>query len=116
MKYSNVTKQPRKKRKALYNASLHEKQKLTSVHLSKDLRTKEKKRSINARKGDKVKVLRGNHAKKEGKIARIDLKKTQVFIEGVTFRNTKGKEQLIGFQPSNLVIIELTERKVKKNG
>ncbi|MFH1779975.1 MAG: 50S ribosomal protein L24 [Candidatus Micrarchaeota archaeon] len=104
------TKQPRKKRKALYNLPLHKKQKLLTIHLSKQLKEAKKKRSMRAKKGDKVRVMRGNQKKKEAKIARVDVKKTKVFLEGLSIKTSRGKEQLISFHPSKLMLIELSSR------
>ena len=116
MKYEKrLTKQPRKKRLSLYNAPLHLRQKLVSAHLSKDLRAKEKKRSLPVRKGDKARVMRGRFKKREGKIVRVDLGRLCVFIEGVFQKKQGGKEILAPIQPSNVMIIELEKRK-EKNG
>ena len=70
--------QPRKQRKYRYNAPLHIKQKFVSTHLSKNLRDKYKKRNINLRKGDSVKVMRGQFKNKSGKVEEVNLKKTLV--------------------------------------
>ena len=71
------SKKPNKQRKYRINAPLHIKQKLASCHLSKELRKKYNKRNVTLRKGDKVKVICGSFKKHEGKVERIDLKKTR---------------------------------------
>lgn len=95
---------PRKQRKALYNAPMHKKQKLLGAHLSKELRAQLGKRSLPIRKGDEVKIMRGSSAGKTGKVAEIDLKKTKVFIEGMSRKTAKGNEAKKPFHPSNLMI------------
>ncbi len=100
MKSSN----PRKQRKALYNAPLHVRQKLVSAHLSKELRAQTGKRSLPVRKGDEIKIMRGSSTGKTGKVVEVDLKKTKVFIEGIVRKTAKGNEVKIGFEPSNLMI------------
>ena len=60
----NKSTQPRKQRKYIHNSPLHIKQKLAHVHLSADLRKKHGLRNVQIRKGDKVRVLRGQHTKK----------------------------------------------------
>ena len=111
MKYSSFTKQPRKQRKNLYNAPLHLKQKLVSVHLTKELRKAKKKRSLAVKKGDKVKIMRGKFRGKEGKVARVSLNKLTVFVEGILLKKQAGKEVMAALQPSNLMITELETRK-----
>ncbi len=111
MKFSKVSSQPSKKRKALFHAPLHLKQKLVSVHLGKELRKQMKKRSIAIRKGDKVLVLRGKYKKKEGNVSKVDLNNTRVFVEGITTKNQRGKEFPAALNPSHLVALQLVDRK-----
>ena len=75
------SKQPRKQRKYQYNAPLHIKHKFLGSHLSKELIKKHGKRSIPVRKGDTVKVLVGQYKGKSGKIEKVFVKKTRVWIE-----------------------------------
>ncbi len=100
-----VSKQPRKQRKALYEAPLHKRQKLVSAHLSKELREKFKKRSLPVRKGDEVKVLRGEFKGRTGKVVEVDLKKLKVYVDGITRKKSTGEEVKVPLHPSNLMII-----------
>lgn len=97
---------PRKQRKALYDAPLHRRQKLVGAHLSRELRAQLGKRSLQIRKGDEVKIMRGSNSGKTGKVAEVDLKKTKVFIEGMVRKTAKGNEAKMPFHPSNLLIIK----------
>jgi large subunit ribosomal protein L24 len=99
------SKKPRKQRKALYTAPLHKRRKLLSAHLSKELREKYKRRSLPIRKGDEVKVLRGEFKGKVGKVSKVDLKKLKVYVEGITRKRTVGTEVQVPIHPSNLMII-----------
>ena len=101
------SKKPRKQRKYRFNAPLHVKQRFVASHLSKDLKLKYKKRSVPVRKGDKVKILRGQFRGKSGKIERVDLKKTKVFITGIEVVKKDGTKTLYPVHPSNLVVLEL---------
>ncbi len=103
----NSSKQPRKQRKYRYNAPLHVRNKFMSVHLSKVLREKYKKRNLSLKKGDSVKVLRGGLKGKTGKVDRIDVKKTKVYITGMETTKKDGTKAFFPFQPSNLIITEL---------
>jgi len=108
-KFSNTWKrstQPRKQRKYRYNAPLHIRQKLIGVHLSKELRQKHKRRTAGLRKGDKVKVLRGQFKGKTGKVERIDLKKLKVYIMGIESVKKEGTKEYIPIEPSNLLVTE----------
>jgi large subunit ribosomal protein L24 len=101
------SKQPRKQRMYRYNAPLHIKQKFMHVHLSPELRKKYLIRNTQLKKGDKIKVMRGQFKKKEGRVERISLKKEQVFITGIEKIKKEGTKLLVAFQPSNLMITEL---------
>ena len=96
-----------KQRKYRFNAPLHIKQKLVHSHLSKDLRKKYGKRNMGVRKGDKVKIMRGQFKKHEGKVERLDLKKSLVFVSGADSTKKDGTKRLMPTHPSNLMITEL---------
>jgi large subunit ribosomal protein L24 len=97
----------KKQRKYRAKAPLHVKQKLAHAHLSKDLKTKHKKRSFSVRKGDKVRIMTGVFRKTEGKIESVDLKNNLVYVAGAEFTKRDGSKRQVGLNPSNLMIIEL---------
>ena len=103
------SKQARKQRKYRYNAPLHIRQKMISSNLSKELRKKYGRRNIELRKGDKVKVMRGEFKKKEGKIIDVDMKKLKVYVDTVQISKKDGSKINPPIDPSNLQIIELVE-------
>ena len=106
---------PADERKKRYNAPLHRKRKNLRVHVSKELKKKDiKKRSIIVKKGDKVKVMNGKHKGKEAKVARVNHRDAKVYLEGLAKRTARGREMAVAFQPSNLQLTALTERKNKK--
>jgi large subunit ribosomal protein L24 len=78
-----------------------------AVNLEKTLRKKFGKRSIVVRKGDKVKVVRGQWKKKQGKILRVDSKRERVYIEGITRKKMDGSNAEVPIRFSNLQITEL---------
>jgi len=100
--------QPRKQRKYRYNAPLNIQQKFMHVHLSPELRKKYLTRNTQLRTGDKIKILKGEFKKKEGKVERISLKKERVFITGIERIKKEGTKILVSFHPSNLMIMELS--------
>ena len=100
------SKQPRKQRKYRHKAPLHVRQKFVSAHLSEVLRGRFEKRSLPLRKGDEVKVMRGEDKGFKGKIERIDLKNSKVYVEGLNVKKVDGSEVLRPVEPSNLLITE----------
>ncbi|MBR9682325.1 MAG: 50S ribosomal protein L24 [Candidatus Aenigmarchaeota archaeon] len=95
---------PNKQRKARYQAPLHGKRKLLGAHLAKNLREQWNKRSITLRKGDEVKVMRGKFAGENGKISKIDLKRTKIYIDSIKRKKVSGEEVHIPLSPSNILI------------
>lgn len=99
--------QPRKQKKYIANAPLHLKRKYLSAPLSKELKKKYSRRSIRLRTGDKVRILRGQFKKKEGKIVEVIVKKTKVNIENIQSIKKDGSKAPFPMHPSNLMILEL---------
>ena len=99
--------QVRKQRKYRYNAPLHLRHKFLSAHLSKELRKKYGKRSIPIRTGDEVLIMRGNFAKKKGKVLSIDLKRNRVTVDGINRKKSDGTKVNVYFDTSNLLIQDL---------
>lgn len=100
------SKKPRKQRKRFYQAPLHQKHKFLSAHLSPSLRKKFNRRSLPVRKGDTVKVMRGDFKGLKGKVREVDTKKLKVFVKNITRRKVDGSETPVPFKPSNLMIVE----------
>lgn len=103
-----MTKQPRKQRKARYNAPLHERRHYVSVHLGKELKAKlvTKRRSLPVVKGDRVKVMRGKKKGFTGKVSRVDLSSCIIYVEGIVKAKARGTEVPIPVQPSNLLLLD----------
>ena len=108
--------QPRKQRKYRYRAPLHVRQHFMHSHLSPELRKKYGKRSAGLRKGDKVKVMRGRYKKQTGKIEHILLRRGVVYISGIQLSRKDGNKVFVPFQPSNLMITELSIEDKKRSG
>ncbi len=101
------SKRPNKQRKYAFNAPLHVKQNLLGAHLSTELRKKYTMRTATLRKGDKIKVLRGQYKKRTGKINKILIKGQKVYVEGIEILKRDGSKSLVPLHPSNLMIMEL---------
>lgn len=101
------SKQPRKQRRALYNAPLHLRQKLVRAPLSTDLRGEYRKRSVQVRTGDSVLIMRGDNRGKEGKVQKVDLKSVKIWVEGLVIAKSDGTEVPRAIHPSNVMITKL---------
>jgi len=99
--------QRRKQRKYSYNAPAHIKGKFLSSNLSKALREKHGIRSARVKTGDKVRIMRGNNKGKEGKIERVDIGKTLIYIAGIDANKMDGSKAAVALHPSSVMIIDL---------
>ncbi len=102
-----ASKQPRKQRKYRYNAPLHIKKKFLHANLSKELRKKYHRRSLQVRKGDMVRIMRGSHKGKKGKVEQVLLKQTKVYVENIHMTRKDGSKSYYPLQPSKLQIVDL---------
>jgi large subunit ribosomal protein L24 len=103
----NRSVQPRKQKKFRFNAPKHIKSTFIASHLSKELKQKYNKRSVRVKKGDRVKVQRGQFKGKNGKIDRIDVKKERIYVAGIELQKKDGSKSFYGIHPSNLIVQEL---------
>ncbi|MCE4621456.1 MAG: 50S ribosomal protein L24 [Desulfurococcales archaeon] len=102
-----ASRQPRKQRRAYFNAPLHVRQKLMSAPLSPELREKYGVRSLPVRKGDKVRIMRGDFKGHEGKVVKVDLRRLRIYVDGVTIKKADGTPVFRPIHPSKVMIIEL---------
>lgn len=109
-----ISSQPRKQRKARYNAPHHMRGSLLHAPLSKELREKYKRRSIRVIKGDKVKVLRGDHSGTEGLVDLIITNKAKIVVDGVSVKKADGTEVPRPVDPSKVMIIEINSEDKKR--
>ncbi len=86
------------------------------AHLSKELRERLGKRHLRVRRGDRVRILRGDFKGLEGEVLSVDTKRERVYVQGASIRKADGTEVPMGIHPSNLLILKLAEdkRRVKR--
>jgi len=106
----NSSKQPRKQVKFRANAPNHIKRTFMGATLDKELRKKYGMRSIEVRKGDEVKVMRGKFKGKQGKVGDVEIKNTRLQIDGIQRSKAGGEKLITWFHPSNVKIIILDEK------
>ncbi|HDN82956.1 MAG TPA: 50S ribosomal protein L24 [Candidatus Altiarchaeales archaeon] len=99
--------QPRKQRKFRYEAPLHKRRKMIVSRLSKELQEKYKRRNVPVRKGDIVKVMRGDFKGMSGEVIKVDLKKYKIYVDGITLKKADGTEVPRALDASNVMITEL---------
>jgi len=101
-----------KQRKMFFNAPLHKKRKWIAAHLEESLLLKYDRRSLPVVKGDTVRVMRGSFRGHEDKVARVNVKKGYLEIEGITMSKADGNKIAKPIHPSNVMItkLNLTDR------
>ncbi len=62
---------------------------------------------MNLRKGDGVKIMRGQFKNKTGKIEEISVKKTLVYVNGIEVTKRDGTKARYPINPSNLIITDV---------
>ena len=98
---------PGKQRKAFFNAPLHIRQKFMAAPLSRELREKYGVKRLPVRKGDVVRIMRGNWRGHEGKVVDVDLKRIRIFVEGVQIKKADGTPVYYPIHPSKVMIVKL---------
>lgn len=85
---------------------------MMSAHLSEAyLEEKKRKlpRALPVRKGDTVKIMRGDDAGKEGKVATVDYRNLRITMEGITHAKSDGTQVAKPIHPSNVLIVKMDE-------
>ncbi len=98
---------PSKQRKRLYQAPVTERYRKFSAPLSSKLKESHGTNSVPVRKGDTVKIMRGDRKGSEGKVSQIDRKKYRIFIEGANREKVDGTSILVPIHPSKVMITRL---------
>ena len=115
MKYSTkISSQRRTNRKKYFKADSNKKRIFMSSKLDKSLRKDYDLKTIPLRKGDEVKITRGNYKGKVGNIVQISRKGIFLYVSTVTFKKMKGDEAYLPIHPSNVEVLKLvltSERK-----
>lgn len=110
-----ATKSPRKQRKMLFTAPAHIRHKLMAAPLSPELLAQKGIKAMPVRKGDTVRITRGDHKGFEGKVSRVDLKHYRVYLEGLSREKVDGSTVFVAIHPSKIMIRNLNlDDKVRK--
>ncbi|MBI2041013.1 MAG: 50S ribosomal protein L24 [DPANN group archaeon] len=101
------SKKPSKQRKYRYNAPLHIRHKMLAAHLNKELRAQHKRRSFPVRKGDKVKIMRGDYKGTIGEVQLVDMKNLKIHVKGAEEKTKAGPVRFYPIEPSNVLLISV---------
>ncbi len=82
-------------------------QKSISASLSSELRQRYGRRSLSVRKGDTVKIARGDFTGIEGKVNRVDRERARLFVEGLSREKVSGTSTLVTVHSSKVMITNL---------
>jgi large subunit ribosomal protein L24 len=102
-----VVTKPGLQRKRLFQAPLHQRYKHFAAPLSPELKKSRGTNSLPVRKGDTVRVMRGDKKGIEGKVNKVDRKKYRISVEGVTREKIEGTAIPVLIHPSKVMIINL---------
>ncbi len=105
--WKTTSSDPSKQRLAYVKAPLHVRQRFMGASLSKELRKEYGLSSLRVRRGDVVRILRGDAKGLEGKVAKVDLSKGRIQIDGITQKKVDGSTVFIPVHPSKVEITKL---------
>jgi large subunit ribosomal protein L24 len=84
------------------------------AHLSKDLMKRYKRRSITVRRGDMVKIMRGQFRDKEGKVEEVV--RGKLYIDCAKMKKADGSEVRYPIHPSNVLVVKADMSDPKRKG
>ena len=101
------SKSPRKQRRQVRNAPMHERKKYLKCRLDEFLQEEYGLRSLVIKKGDLVRIMRGQFRDTESKVTGVSYKKGVVYLDNTTITKADGKEAAVPIHPSNLMLVKL---------
>jgi large subunit ribosomal protein L24 len=96
-----------KQRRRIYKSPIHSHKKMLKCRLDEFLQEEYGLRSLVVKKGDLVRVMRGQFRDTEGKVVRVDYGAIRVYLESATTTKADGKEAQIPVHPSNIMLVKL---------
>ena len=102
-----MSKQPHNQRTAVERAPLHQRGAQLNATLSDELREEYDTRRTRLNAGDRVEVMRGDHAGQDGEVVRVELSDGVIHVEGVTVETADGEEVPRPIDASNVRITDL---------
>jgi large subunit ribosomal protein L24 len=81
---------------------------LMAAPLSHELREKYKLKTFGVRKGDTISVVRGDFLGVEGKVNKVDIERTKLYIDGITREKADGSSIFVPVHPSKVKITKIS--------
>lgn len=100
-------KSPRKQRRMIHKSPIHVNKRLLRCHLDEFLQEEYGLRSLVVKKGDLVRIMRGQFRDTEGKVIRVDYADARVYLDSASITKADGKEANVPVHPSNLMLVKL---------
>lgn len=102
-----VVTKPDLQRKRLFQAPLNVRYRQFGAPLSPELKRSRGINSLPVRRGDTVRVMRGDRKGIEGKVNKVDRKNYRISVEGVTREKVDGTAIPVLIHPSKVMIVDL---------
>lgn len=101
------SKSPRKQRRFVRNSGQNVHRKMLRCRLDDSLREEYGLRSISVKKGDLVRIMRGQFRDTEGKVLGVDYSTIRLLVDGASTTKSDGKEARVPLHPSILMLVKL---------
>jgi large subunit ribosomal protein L24 len=99
--------QPRKQRRVSFNASSFDRHRQMSVSLSRDLRSRYKRRALPLRKGDTVRIISGSFKGREERVSKVDMRSLRVTLDNITTKKVDQKLKPLPIRSTHLILTRL---------
>jgi large subunit ribosomal protein L24 len=99
--------QARKQRRAAFAASSFARHRQMTVCLSRELRTRYKRRALPVRKGDTVRIISGSFEGREERVSKVDMRSLRVTLDNVTTKKVDQKLKPLPIRSSHLILTRL---------
>ncbi|MDY6761547.1 MAG: 50S ribosomal protein L24 [Candidatus Nanohaloarchaea archaeon] len=103
----NASSDPTKQRKYRRNAPHHQRKQFLNAHVADTVQERIGTRSVPVRTGDKVEVMRGDHAGETGRVDDIDTEDAKIYVDGVERESVDGSDVNVAVDPSNVKVTKL---------
>jgi large subunit ribosomal protein L24 len=99
----------RTSRKKQFNLPVHLRKVRVVAKVAKELAEKIGKKRDVVKKGDVIRVLRGDFKTKEGKVIEVDRKEGRLYVDTLVRKNSRGQDVHVPVHASNVMIIKRGE-------
>jgi len=101
------SKSPRKQRCFQRESPQHVHRRMLKCRLDDLLREEYGFRSLVAKKGDLVRIMRGQFRDTEGKVTSVDYRAVRIYVDAASTTKSDGKEARVPVSPSNVMLVKL---------